>query len=195
MPRINRDETARDASIKFAAIAATLLLASCGGKAETKQENSTGVAGNPVVSPVWDAADACKLLDKSVLGTALKDPVTETSLGLVNQASGANAATSECRYTLASGANATLMTRCSPIADNTDEAIAASRKQMQSLVGALGKTVEDVPNLGKAAFFVPGINQMNVYIDDEKFVILTISSAPNETARATAINLVKKIGN
>ena len=47
--------------------------------------------------------------------------------------------------------------------------------------------------MGKAAFFVPGINQMNVFLDDRKFVVLTISSVPNETAKATAIDLVGKL--
>lgn len=167
-----------------------LLLSSCGGGADkTAGENGeakTATAG-------WNATDACALLDKADLGAALKDNVTETSLGLVNQASGPNAATSECTYLLASGGRATLMTRWSPIADNTDEAIATARKSTEATVAAFGKSVEDVPNLGKAAFFVPGINQMNVFIDEQKFVILTIGSAPNDTAKEIATGLIGKI--
>ena len=142
----------------------------------------------------WDATDACALLDKAAVGAALKDEVTEASVGLVNQASGANAATSECTYLLASGGRASLLARNSPIADNTDDSIKLARNATQASVSAFtDKKIEDIPGLGKAAFFVPGINQLNVFIDDRRFVILTISNAPNETAKATVVELFGKI--
>lgn len=175
--------------LPIATLIATAMLASCGGK---EPQNGNDGAGKNTTNQ-WNAADACALLDKAAVSTALNDNVTETSLGLVNQASGANAATSECTYMLASGGRATLMTRWSPIADNTPDAIFAARKGTEATVAAFGKKVEDVPGLGKAAFFVPGINQMNVFIDDQKFAILTLGSAPADTAKATAIGLVGKI--
>jgi hypothetical protein len=49
--------------------------------------------------------------------------------------------------------------------------------------------------MGKSAFFVPGINQLNVFIDERRFVILTISSAPDATAKATAVALARDIKN
>jgi len=69
-----------------------------------------------------------------------------------------------------------------------------ARKASDAAVSAFGKTIEDVPNVGKAAFFVPGINQLNVFVDDDKFVILTISSAPNDGVKAVAVELAGKIG-
>ena len=172
----------------------TLMLAGCGGTGDSSDagasnEGTAATAG-------WDATDACKLLDKTAVGAALKDKVTEAAVGLVNQASGANAATSECTYMLESGGRASLMTRNSPIADNTDEAIKLARNATQQSVSAFtDKKVEDIPGLGKAAFFVPGINQLNVFIDDKRFAILTISSAPNESAKASAIALFGKLKN
>lgn len=136
------------------ALGSALALAACGssedkGKGETSNLAESG----------WDAADACKLLDKADVGAALGDTVTETSLAFVHQPNGAEAATSECTYTLKRGGTVTLMTRRSPIADNTPEAIAQTRKATETATGALSdKPVEDVPGLGKAAFFVPGIN-------------------------------------
>lgn len=170
------------------AVASALLLAACGSG-----ESSNAEAGAKTAAGGWDATDACKLLDKADVGTALTDNVTEASLGLVNAATGANAATSECTYILASGSRATLMARWSPISDNTPEAIATARNATAESVKAFGKTVEDVPGLGKAAFFVPGINQLNVFIDDNKFVILTIGSAPRDRAKAMATELIGKI--
>lgn len=175
---------------QFSAGAAALLLAACGGTAGSEQ--SAGKAG--AMQSSWDATDACSLLDKAAVGAALADKVSEASLGLVNQASGSNAATSECTYLLESGGRASLMTRNSPIADNDDQAIALARKATQeSLAAFTDKKVEDIPGLGKSAFFVPGINQLNVFIDDKRFAILTISSAPNATAKETAVALFAKL--
>ncbi|KQZ65861.1 hypothetical protein ASD67_01860 [Sphingopyxis sp. Root1497] len=183
-----------DKSVKgvIAAALGTLLLAGCGGGA--KEDATGGGEAKAAAVDGWDASDACALLDKAAVGDALKDKVTETSLGLVNKAEGANAATSECTYRLASGGSATLMTRKSPIADNTPEAIALAKSTTAKTMAAFSdKKIEDVPGLGKGAFFVPGINQLNVFLDDSRFVILTVGSAPNDSARATAVSLVGKI--
>lgn len=168
-----------------------LLLAGCGGG--TKAPASEGDAKTAATSD-WDASDACALLDKAAVGAALNDAVTETSLGLVSKAEGANAATSECTYLLASGSRASLMARRSPIADNSDAAIRQTRETTEKTMAAFSdKKIEDVAGLGKAAFFVPGINQMNVFLDDSRFVILTIGSAPAASAKDTAVALVGKI--
>src|SRR4051812_31947216 len=104
--------------------AATLALAmtGCGGS----DDKPAAAADGPKVATAsgWDATNACALLDKAAVGAALNDPVTETSVSLVHQASGSEAATSECTYMLTSGGRASLMTRNSPIADNTPEAMA-----------------------------------------------------------------------
>lgn len=175
-----------------------LLLTGCGGADETNSSNggggSTKIGETAVATSAWDATNACALLDKAAVAAALKDTVTEASVALVHQASGAEAATSECTYILASGGRATFMTRNSPIADNTEAAIALARKATQKTVSMFtDKKVEDVPGLGKAAFFVPGVNQLNVFIDDRRFVILTLSSAPDATAKAASIALVGNI--
>lgn len=170
---------------------AALLLASCGSAGN---ETNDGQASTNVANSGWDATNACALLDNSAVGAALDDNVTETSLAMVSQALGANAATSECTYMLESGGRASLMARNSPIADNTDDAIKLARNATQETVSAFtDKKIEDVPGMGKAAFFVPGINQLNMFIDDKRFVILTISSAADDRAKATAIELAKNI--
>jgi hypothetical protein len=171
-----------------------LALAGCSGAGDAGGESKTEDGATKTATANWDATNACALLDKAAVGAALNDKVTEATVGLVNQASGANAATSECTYILEGGGRASLMTRNSPIADNTDDAIKMARDATQQSVSAFtDKKVEDVSGLGKAAFFVPGINQLNVFIDDKRFVILTISSAPNESAKAVAIDLFGKV--
>ena len=78
--------------------------------------------------------------------------------------------------------------------DNSDAAIKQTRETTEKTMAAFSdKKIEDVPGLGKAAFFVPGINQLNVFLDDSRFVILTIGSAPNATAKDTAVGLMGKM--
>ena len=168
------------------------MLAGCGGGA--KKEAAGGGETKVAAADGWDASDACALLDKAAVGEALKDPVTEATLGLVNKADGANAATSECTYLLASGGRATFMARKSPIADKTPEAIAQARSATAQTVAAFtDKPVEDVPGLGKGAFFVPGINALNIFLDDSRFVILTIGTAPRDSGKEVAVALAGKI--
>ena len=179
----------------IAAGMAMLLLAGCGGTATDGTADGAATDGDAkVVANGWDASDACALLDKAAVSAALGDSVTETSLGLVNKAEGANAATSECTYRLAGGSSATLMTRLSPIGDNSDAAIKQTRETTEKTMAAFSdKKIEDVAGLGKAAFFVPGINQLNVFLDDSRFIILTVGSVPNATAKDVAVGLARKI--
>lgn len=171
-------------------LGAALALAACGGAQDGGKDEKSMAATSG-----WDATDACKLLDKTVVGTALGDTVAETSLAFVHQPTASEAATSECTYRLEGGGTATLMARRSPIADNTPEVIAQTRKATESAMRAFSdKSVEDIPGLGKAAFFVPGINQMNVFLDSERFVILTLGSVRGDRAKDIATDLVKKVG-
>ncbi|MBY8826341.1 hypothetical protein [Sphingomonas colocasiae] len=176
-------------------LAAMAALAACGGDTpadgDTAAANATAANTAPAARG-WDATNACALLDKGALGTALGDVVTETRLDLVHQPSAIEAATSECVYLLKNGGEARLMTRRSPIDDNTPEAMAQARKATASAMSAFtSKPVEDVPGLGKLAFFVPGINQMNVFLDEKRFIVLTIGTAPNDKAKALAVGLVE----
>lgn len=178
-------------------LAATAALAACSGeKPGSGDAGGTGNAATAAASatPAWDATNACALLDKDTLGAALGDTVTETRLGLVHQPGAADAATSECTYVLQGGGEARLMTRRSPIDDNTPEAMAQARQATASAMKAFSsKAVEDVPGLGRLAFFVPGINQMNVFLDEKRFVVLTIATAPNDKAKDLATRLVETI--
>ncbi len=176
-----------------ASAAGTLLLAACGG-ADTPAGNQAAAAVGGMPSN-WKATDACTVLDKAVIGAALGTEVTEATLSLVHEPDGATAGTSECTYMLKDGGRASLMTRWSPIDDNTPAAMKGARDAMAKTLKAFSdKQIEDVAGLGKAAFWVPGINQLNVFIGSDKFVILTIGSAPDDKARDIAIGLARKAG-
>ncbi len=74
----------------------------------------------------WKATDACSIVDKAEMGEVMKSEVTDAtrSRWCMSRASAA-AGTSECSYILADGGRASVMTRWSPINDNTAESIAA----------------------------------------------------------------------
>jgi hypothetical protein len=187
----------------IAAVAAVALTGCQGGGTATADD---GAAGDSAAAPArqasagampagWDATDACSIIDKAVMADILKTEVTEAKLDMVHRPDGVTAATSQCSYTLAGGGSAALMTRWSPIADNTAESIAATRSAGAAAVKAFtDRPVEDVPGVGKAAFFVPGINQFNVFLDDSRMVIITLASAPNDKARDMAVALARKAG-
>lgn len=187
----------RKGSLIAAGLAASLL-AACGQGTKTEvvaegtDESTSDGAGMPAD---WKATDACSIIDKAEMGAAMKSPVTETALSLVSEASGANAATSECSYTLADGGKATVMTRWSPIADHTPDTIATTRSAAAASLKAFSqKEVEDVPGVGIGAFLVPGINQFNVFLDPRRMVMITISSAPDAEAKDRAVALAKAAG-
>ena len=174
-----------------------LMLAACGG-------SPTGNAAGDVPAAAaesggmpanWKATDACSVLEKADVGQVLGTVVESTSLALVHEPGASDAGTSECTYMLAGGGRATVMTRWSPIADNTPDAMKAARNATAAAMKAFSdKPVEDVPGVGKSAFFVPGVNQLNAFIGDDKFIIITLTSAPNDKAKDMAIALARKAG-
>ncbi len=180
-----------------ASAAGTLLLAACGG-ADTPAGNQTASQSAAAAGGMpsnWKATDACTVLDKAAIGAALGTEVTEATLSLVHEPDGATAGTSECTYMLKDGGRASLMTRWSPIDDNTPAAMKAARDTLATTLKAFtSKPIEDVAGLGAAAFWVPGINQLNVFIGADRFVILTIGSAPADKAKDIAIALARKAG-
>lgn len=173
------------------------LLAACGaqpptGANEGAAATETGAAAAGGMPANWQATDACTIIDKATMAEVLGTPVTGTELGLVHQPGAADAATSECTYTLADG-RATLMTRWSPINDNVEGSINAARSAMKQVVGMMGRgKVEDIAGLGKASIWVDGVGQLQTFIDDARMVTITVPDGPG--AKDKAIALARKAG-
>ena len=182
-------------TIWAAAAAGVLALAGCGEKGA--ESGGTGAASSAAGKTDWNAADACSILDKAAVGEALKQNAGETLLGLVHEADSVTASTSECTYTGNEGVTvARLMTRWSPINDNTAETIASTKAATVSALKAFSdKPVEDIAGLGKAAFFVPGIDQLTVFIDDARMITLSLDKVPDgASGKDIALALAKKAG-
>jgi hypothetical protein len=180
------------------AMCLAVFLASCGSGSEHDDADATATAAGGITMPSdWKATDACSILDKAVVADALKVELTETQLNLVNEPDALNAGSSECSYLDGTGsAAATLLTRWSPTKDNSAGAITAARQAAASALKAMSdEPLEDIPDLGKAAFFVPGINQLQVFIDDSRMVIITPGRVPDgATGKDVAIALARKVG-
>ena len=162
--------------------------------ADTKPEAATATTETP---SAWNAADACSIVDKAAVAEILGREIASTQLSLVHEADGANAATSECAYLGADGASvARLMTRWSPINDNTIEAIAMARSTTEASMKAFSSVpLEDIPGLGKAAFLAPTISQLNVFIDDARMIMVTVEKVPDGTqGKDLAVAMAKKAG-
>jgi len=161
-------------------------------------EPKTEVATAPPETPsAWNAADACSILDKAAVAEILGREIASTQLGLVHEAGSSDAATSECTYLDADGASvARLMTRWSPINDNTTDSIAMARSSTAATMKAFSSVpLEDVAGLGKAAFLAPNISQLNVFIDDARMIVVTVEKVPDgASGKDLAIALAKKAG-
>ena len=148
-------------------------------------------------SPAWNAADACSIVDKAAVAEILGREIASTQLSLVHEAGSADAATSECAYLGADGASvARLMTRWSPINDNTTDSIAMARSSTAATMKAFSSVpLEDVPGLGKAAFLAPNISQLNVFIDDARMIVVTVEKVPDgASGKDLAVALARKAG-
>lgn len=162
--------------------------------ADTKPEAATATTETP---SAWNAADACSIVDKAAVAEILGREIASTQLSLVHEADGASAATSECAYLGADGASvARLMTRWSPINDNTIEAIAMARSTTEASMKAFSSVpLEDIPGLGKAAFLAPTISQLNVFIDDARMIMVTVEKVPDGAqGKDLAVAMAKKAG-
>lgn len=180
----------------------TLIMTGCGGKTGSQPDgdgNTVAAAPSSIAAPGsvappanWKATDACSVIDKVMMAKIVGKPVTEISLDLVHESDGTTAADSRCTYKLADGTQATLMMRWSPIADNSEGAISLARKALQETLKAFGKSLETIDGLGKAAFWVDVAGQLNVFIGEDKFVIISMPTGPS--AKEQAITLARKLG-
>jgi hypothetical protein len=177
-----------------ATAAALTMLAGCGEAAKDSAPETKQAAAGPAG---WNATDACSILGKDAAAAILKQELSDAQLSLVHEAGAAEAATSQCTYLAKDGSSvATLMTRWSPINDNSQAAIDQARAAAASAVKAFtDKPIEDVPGLGKAAFITPGIDSLNVFIDDARMIIVTPQKLPDgATGKDIALALAKKAG-
>lgn len=182
-------------SLTLTMVSVTLALVGC-GKAGPDGATASSSEGR-ATQLSWSAADACSILGKEEAAAILKQEISETQLSLVHEAGSAEAATSECAYLGADGSSvARMMARWSPINDNTADAIATARSTTAATMKAFTSApLEDVPGLGKAAFLATKVNQLNVFLDDARMVIITVEKVPDgASGKDLAIAIAKKIG-
>ncbi len=183
-----------------------LIMTGCEGTAGSKPDGNgnTGVADSASVQPTnaelgsvappasWNATEACSVIDKAAMAAIVGQAVTETSLALVHESDGKTAADSKCTYTLADGGQASLMMRWSPIADNSEGAINLARNGLQETLKAFGQSLETIDGLGKATFWAGAAGQLNVFIGEDRFVIISMPVGSAAKDQATA--LARKLG-
>lgn len=184
---------------------AALLMISAIALAACSQENAgaggqdeggmiSGSAGKGTMPANFKATDACSVIDKAAMASLLNTTVSETSLALVHEPTSSEAATSECAYITADG-RASVMLRWSPISDNTEGAMTGARNAIAETVKAMGNIpIEDISGLGKKAFFVTRINQLNVFIGEDKMAIITVPAVAGHDPKEAAVSIARKLG-
>lgn len=175
-------------------------LTACGDAGDEGGANGTGAeapAATGAMPADWKATDACTIVDKAEVAAALKQEVKETQLSLVHEPGTADAGTSECAYIGTDDSRiASVAARWSPINDNTAASIDGTRNAAAAAIKAFSDTpIEDVPGLGKAAFFSPAIDSLTVFVDDARMVTVTVNKVPDgASGKDVAVALAKAAG-
>ena len=158
-------------------------LAGC-DKSDQANENGANLDAATAQAAGWNAANACALVDKAAIAEAVGVGVTDARLG--STVSGEGLAThSTCSFALANNGTISVMTRKSPTPDFSPEAVEKSRT-----MGGAMPAAENVPGLGKAALWTKSMNNLQVFIDDSRYVTIQIvdpSKTRDPKAIATAI--------
>lgn len=187
---------------KHLTLAATALICAAGLTACSEKSAENGASGDTqaagsAMPADWKATDACSIIDKAEMTSAIGQDVKETQLGLVHEPGTADAGTSECVYIAADDSRvASVMTRWSPINDNTPASIDGARNAAAAATKAFSdKPLEDIAGLGKTAFFNPAINSLTVFIDDARMVTVNVEKAPQgASGKDVAVALAKAAG-
>jgi hypothetical protein len=171
-------------SMGIVAALALAALAGCGDSGD-----APGNATAATTTATWNAEDACAVLDKNVAAAALGIGVTKTELGSVSPAAEGRAAFSMCTYTLADGGQMMLLTRAAPNGDFASSDVEASRTADGTMPPA-----SDVPGLGRAALWRDQGAQLQVFLDDRRYVAINLSG-PSATgdAKGRTIAVAKKM--
>ncbi len=172
-------------SMGIVAALASAALAGCGNSGDAPG-NATATT---TTTATWNAEDACAILDKNVAAAALGIGVTKTELGSVSPAAEGRAAFSMCTYMLADGGQMMLLTRAAPNGDFASSDVEASRTADGTMPPA-----SDVPGLGRAALWRDQGAQLQVFLDDRRYVAINLSG-PSATgdAKGRTIAVAKKM--
>jgi len=175
-------------------IAVLLTLPGCGGASSdsaTSTDSPAAAAGSSLAEG-WTKPDACAVIDKAAYGQIVGQAVTASELLAAHVSDGTTAATSECKMTMADGSHNSILLRWSPINDNDEGAINTLRSGLRQVAEAFGGTMETVPDLGKAAFWVDKTGSLNVFIGEDRLAIINVPTGPS--ARTQAIAVAKSLG-
>lgn len=180
-------------SLRFGSLLPLLALAACGSPSSDSAATSAAAGnGRSELADGWTKPDACAVLDKASYGQAVGQTVIGTELGMEHPSEGPTAATSECKYRLADGSSYSVMLRWSPINDNSEGAINTTRSGLSQVAEAFGATMETLPGLGKAAFWLDKTGSLNVFIGEDRMAIINVPTGP--AAKEQAISLARALG-
>lgn len=173
---------------RFAALIPFAWLAGCGEPAE---QSAAAIEGKASAgrSARWDPLDACTTLGTASAAKVSGSDVRSAEITTRVEGRNGNAAFSMCTFELANGGRLTLLTRESPTADATPQAIESARTG-----GGMAAPAADVPNLGKAALWSEQTKGLQVFLDDTRYLSINVFNLPaGADARAIAIAAAREL--
>lgn len=160
--------------MRLAILVSVAALAACSSPGGGNGGTASG--GGTTTAAAWNAADACALLPREAVAQAVGRPVTDAQLAVISPGGGGMAMVSTCTYDFGADKSLTLLTRLSPNPDNND---AMFRETREGLADNGRNRIEDVPGLGRHAFYVDGLKQLNVFVGDDRMISLTGMAGPD----------------
>lgn len=149
-----------------------LTVAGCGGGGDGGGSNAAG--GSASTAAAWNATDACALLGKDKVAQVMGSAVGETKLEPVVTDSGNGMSFSTCNYTLADGRMLSLSAHNRTDAAFTPAEIESTKKGLSELTP---QTYEDVGGLSGTAYWSTPLRQLNIYPDQHRWLIFTMTFA------------------
>lgn len=138
----------------------------------------------------WRSANACELLDKSVVAKALGVAVSAQQLTASTPATASTPGASTCTFLLEGGKQLTFAARRLPTGSDPADALLSARGEMTEVVGA----VEDVTGVGLGAFWIPKTRQLIVYLADGRYFSLAMPrDLGAKDPKAIALGLTTRI--
>ncbi|MDF2772375.1 MAG: hypothetical protein K0S86_1869 [Geminicoccaceae bacterium] len=167
---------------RVAVVFSTSLLLACGGG---ESADRTDTSAMPTVSAAGPS-DACELLPAADASTVFGETVRDSVALLMSEG---DRILSQCNYASASNpVVGSLMIRRSAPGETVEQGSKGAREAMTQS----GGTVEDVPGLGAAAFWVSG--QLHVWTDNGWYLIASPSASGGLTqARAMVEKAIARL--
>lgn len=166
------------------------MLSACGGGSGGNLAG--GAAESATAASGGDVLNACAHLDKGAIEQTLGSKVQSAELSAVRDGSQGNGDRfSQCAYDFGDLNILIVGTGISYGNPSVAEQVESMRAEIKMASNA---PTEDVPGLGKAALWNPGLHALYLFPGDRRYLSFTLNKVGEPDQKAAAIELARKLG-